>query len=90
MFQFRVCALWGTPLASNRAVNGISRVAPCVTQTFGENSARSFAEEVPLMETCTVLGGLYDAGASAAVMVVAPTASMLTRVSAWPLSSVNA
>src|SRR5512143_609644 len=79
----------GTPCLSTRTDSGTSSVAPYAIHFVGSTAARSSGVVVPTTVACLLCGGLYEAGASAAVMVLVPVAVGVTPVDAIPASSVS-
>src|SRR5438045_2415726 len=83
-------SLSGIPMFSTRTVSGTSMVAPCATHCVGATAAKSSADSEPTRVACVDCGGVYDAGARLAVMLLVPTAVGVTCVEAIPASSLSA
>src|SRR5438105_7468818 len=79
----------GEPFESSRVARGTSRVEPCAIHANGEDKEISKADDIPNSVACTDFGVLYDAGASKTLMLITAASSTVTRLEAWPLSSVS-
>src|SRR5712671_5440211 len=88
--KFIATLFWGTPMFSTRTVSGTSIVAPWATHLVGAIAAKSSADAVPTRVACFDCGGVYEAGARVAVMLLVPVAMGVTLVEATPASSLNA